>query len=125
LGVNPRQRTSEVQEQAGYWVYLSPMSYPEAQAVANNLERHNDKEYFIGKNNYISLGAYKDAEMAENRRAQISAMGYEPKLNPRFQTRTVYWLDFNEDQAKVLAPEEWKRIATEYRDVLHQALSCQ
>lgn len=124
-GLEPKQRTSEVQEQIGYWVYLPGMSSTEAKRVAQELTERGVSDYFIGKQNYISLGAFSDKNTAEARRRRIEGMGYNPRLDPRFRTRTVYWLDVMEDGTRPLPGETWSGIRERHPEARRQSLSCE
>jgi hypothetical protein len=124
-GLDAKQRTSDVQEQIGYWVYLPAMSAAEAKRVADRLSRQGLSDYFIGRQNYISLGAFSDKRAAEARRRRVADMGYEPRLDPRFRIRTVYWLDVVENGEARLTEERWSEIHAAYPEARRQSLSCE
>lgn len=124
-GLDAKQRTSDVQEQIGYWVYLPAMTAAEAKRVADRLLEQGVSDYFIGKQNYISLGAFSDKAAAETRRRRITDMGYAPRLDPRFRNRTAYWLDVVEDGTTSLTEERWSEIRETYPEARRQSLSCE
>lgn len=95
LGLQPRQRTAEVREENGYWVYLPSMERAAALEVARTLDKNGDKEYFIGKDNVISLGTFRGIERAEVRLQQVRKLGLDAVLEARFRTRDSYWLEFH------------------------------
>ena len=95
MGLEPRHRTSEIQEATGYWVYLPAMKYSAAQEIKRKLDAHSDKEYYIGKGNYISLGTFKERSRAERRMDQVSKLDLEALLEPRYEIQTVHWLDID------------------------------
>ncbi|MCW9058399.1 MAG: SPOR domain-containing protein [Gammaproteobacteria bacterium] len=124
-GLEVKSRSSDVQEPIGYWVYLPAMASEEARRVAAELTRQGVSDYFIGKQNYISLGAFSAKPAAEERRRQIAALGYEPRLDPRFRTRTAFWLDVLESVAAPVPEERWAEIQARYPEAWRQSLSCE
>lgn len=124
-GLEVKPRSSDVQEPIGYWVYLPAMASEEARRVAAALTRQGVSDYFIGKQNYISLGAFSAKPAAEERRRQITALGYEPRLDPRFRTRTAFWLDVLESAAAPVPEERWAEIQARYPEAWRQSLSCE
>ncbi len=124
-GLEVKPRSSDVQEPIGYWVYLPAMASEEARRVAAALTRQGVTDYFIGKQNYISLGAFSAKSTAEERRRQITALGYEPRLDPRFRTRTAFWLDVLESAAAPVPEERWAEIQARYPEAWRQSLSCE
>ncbi len=124
-GLEVKPRSSDVQEPIGYWVYLPAMASEEARRVAAELTRQGVSDYFIGKQNYISLGAFSAKPAAEERRRQIAALGYEPRLDPRFRTRTAFWLDVLESAAAPVPEERWAEIQARYPEAWRQSLSCE
>ena len=99
MELQPQQRESARQQPIGYWVYLPEMERAEAKRLAQKLDDHNDKEYFIGKDNVLSLGAFKDMSRARIRLKRVSKMGIEPRLETRYRTAAEYWLDFRAEPA--------------------------
>ena len=124
-GLSPKRRTSDVQEQNGYWVYLPAMPAAEAKAVAESLDEQGFTDYFIGRQNYISLGLFSDKTTAERRRSQVERMGIEPRVGPRFKTRTAYWLDIEEWSDKLLPPARWSELETDHPDAQRQPVACE
>jgi hypothetical protein len=98
LGVEGRQRTSERHEPSGYWVYLPPYRTRElALAASRELADRGVKDRSVvstaGKENAVSLGFFQSRARAEQRRADIAALGYAPVMEERYRTRFEYWLD--------------------------------
>jgi hypothetical protein len=108
LGLQPEQRQVESKELVGFWVYLPAMPREEIRTVLATLEDYNDKEYYVGKGNYISLGTFKSMERAERRLQSVRKMGLEATLEERFATQTSFWLDIQSDGS---ATEQLQRIA--------------
>jgi len=96
LGVPSSPRQTEVREASGYWVYLPSMSQEAAQEVARRLDKLGDKDYFIGKQHYISLGIFKDRTRAEGRVEQMHKLGLDAVLRARQHTRRTWWLAFSD-----------------------------
>ena len=108
LGLQPEQRQVESKELVGFWVYLPAMPREEIRTVTATLEDYNDKEYYVGKGNFISLGTFKSMERAERRLQSVRKMGLEATLEERFATQTSFWLDI---QSNGSATEQLQRIA--------------
>ena len=108
LGLQPEQRQVESKELDGYWVYLPAMPREEIRTVLATLEDYNDKEYYVGKGSFISLGTFKSMERAERRLQSVRKMGLEATLEERFTTQTSFWLDI---QSNGSAREQLQRIA--------------
>ena len=95
LGYQPKERTSEIREQAGYWLYLPAMEREEVLRITRMLEDHNDRDYLILKDNALSLGAYESTSRVDMRLKMLHKYGLEPVVEPRYVTRTAYWLDLD------------------------------
>lgn len=108
LGLQPEQRQVESKELDGYWVYLPAMPREEIRTVLATLEDYNDKEYYVGKGSFISLGTFKSMERAERRLQSVRKMGLAATLEERFTTQTSFWLDI---QSNGSATEQLQRIA--------------
>jgi len=99
LGLQPTQRELENRELTGYWVYLPAMPQGDVQAALAILKKNKDKEYYVGKKNFISLGTFKGMARAERRLKQARKMGLEAVLEERFSSRSAWWLDIQSDGA--------------------------
>jgi hypothetical protein len=122
LGYQPRERTSAVQEEAGYWVYLPAMKREEALRITRILKQNNDPDYLIVKDNAISLGSYDSPSRVDIRLKMLHKYGLEPVIEPRYTTHTAYWLDLDQlhDERGVL-----KTIQGEYPDVGARDAACE
>jgi hypothetical protein len=94
-GLQLRQRTAEVQKPNGFWVYLPGMERKQVLQAVKKLEENRDREYYIGKGNFISLGTFNELSRAETRLEQTRGLGLDPILEARYQTSTEYWLDID------------------------------
>jgi hypothetical protein len=121
LGMQPTRRVLESKELIGYWVYLPAMSDEEVGAVLAILKKHKDREYYVGKSNFISLGTFESMERAERRLKATRKMGIDATLQERFATQSTYWLDIQSDP---VAAEQLNRIAEDRPDLQLVELAC-
>jgi hypothetical protein len=121
MELEPQQRESARQHPIGYWVYLPEMERAEARRLAQILDDHNDKEYFIGKDNVLSLGAFQDMSRAKIRLKRVRKLGIEPRLETRYRTAAEYWLDF---QAESAVGEQLTGLVAGNPDVWLQDRAC-
>ena len=89
-------RSEEQEVKIGYWVHLPEMSREKALEYKAKLDKHGDKEYFIGKDNVLSLGAFREKSRADRRVRQLRKIGIKAVLEPRYKTQNVFWLDLVE-----------------------------
>jgi hypothetical protein len=94
LGLQPRQRTVEVREENGYWVYLPSMERAAALEIMRKLDENGDSDYYLGRDNFIALGTFKDVSRAEVRQREVNKLGLDAIIEARFRTRDTYWLEF-------------------------------
>ncbi len=125
LGVNPTLRSAQTQQVSDYWVYLPEMPRAEARATARELGERGIKDLFLGKQNFISLGVFSGKSMAEARAKEIREMGYEPRLEPRYRTREVFWVDLEETGPDVIGADQWRDLLDTTGDVRRQSVSCE
>ncbi len=77
----------EAQQVTGYWVYLPP--FPDRDAAREAVRRLaeagvRDVQVLGGRRaNAVSLGLFRNRALAERRREQAAALGYEPVIEPR------------------------------------------
>lgn len=124
-GIEPQQRSDTVQQPAGYWVYLSARPLDEARAIVDDLRRRGVEDYFVGRQNFISLGIFSDRATAERRREEIEGYGYEPQLEQRFRTTSRYWLDFEAPESDLPTEARWNDWLVPYPDASPQLTPCQ
>ena len=122
LGYQPRERTSDVQEEIGYWVYLPAMEREEAVRITRLLDENGDKDYLIVKGNAISLGVYDKNSQVDVRLKMLHEYGFDPVVESRNKTRTVHWLDIDlmEDERSVL-----ETMKEEFPKIQGQEAACQ
>ena len=97
LELESSQRSAEARHQIGWWIYIPAMPRKEALRFKAQLDKHKDKEYYIGRENVLSLGAFKSKARADRRMKQLHKIGIkEAVLEARYKTRNEYWLDLLE-----------------------------
>ena len=121
LGLEATQRTNEVREQIGYWVYLPAMEREKVLQITKHLDENNDEDYFIGKDNVLSLGAFRGLQRANVRRESTRKLGLDPLLEPRYSTMSAQWFDLQVDPAGLDALGE---IAEQDPDLKIEILAC-
>ena len=125
LGYQPNLRTAEVRNPAGYWVYMPAMPAAEARRIVAELDAKGMTDYYIGKQNYISLGIFSGKRKAQVRLDQIRSLGYDAVLDQRFRTRTAYWIDIVRGAEPLLATAAWQDILSQHADIRVQHISCE
>lgn len=125
LGANPTLRSAQTQQVSDYWVYLPEMPRAEARATARELGERGIKDLFLGKQNFISLGVFSGQRMAEARAKEIRDMGYEPRLEPRYRTREVFWVDLEEAGPDIIGADQWQTLLDTTGDVRRQSVACE
>jgi hypothetical protein len=121
LGLEATQRTTEVRQQMGYWVYLPAMEREKVLQIIKHLDENSDKDYFIGKGNVLSLGAFKGLPRANIRLEGARKLGLNPLLEPRYSTINTQWLDLQVDPVGLDALSE---IAEQDPDLQIETLAC-
>ncbi len=119
LGFEPQPRTSDVQKQVGYWVYLPTLGHEQALQVVKVLKENKVKDHFIGAEDFVSLGIYREFASANKHRERIRELGFEPLIEPRYATRSVHWLDLENFEVSAGQP-----ILEQHPDIRLQELAC-
>ena len=125
LGLGPTIRTSQVEQPSGYWVYLPAMPRAEARLVVEELKAKGVQDYFLGRQNVISLGIFSAKRMAEERVREIARLGYEAILEPRYLTREVFWIDLQESGPERIDDARWRALLGSQEDIRRQAVACE
>lgn len=121
LGLQPTQRELQSKKLIGYWVYLPAMSPEEVQEVLAILKKHKDKEYYVGKKNFISLGTFGGMARAERRLKETRKMGLDAILQERFAAQSNWWLDIQSDGS---ATEELNSLVEDRPELQLVDLAC-
>ena len=118
-------RTGEVRNPSGYWVYMPAMPAAEAHRIVAELDAHGLSDYYIGKQNYISLGIFSRKDKAQRHLDEIRKLGFDAVLDQRYRTSDVYWLDVEQGTRPLLASEVWAKIQKQHPDIRVQRVSCE
>ncbi len=94
-GLQTQQRAVEIQKPGGFWVYLPAMEREQVLKAVKILEENRDREYYVGKGNFLALGTFDELSRAESRLEQARKLGFEPVLETRYKSSTEYWLDID------------------------------
>ena len=121
MDLEPQQRETARQRPIGYWVHLPEMERAEARRLAQILDDHNDKEYFIGQDNVLSLGAFQEINRAKKRLKRVRKLGLDAQLETRYRTVAEYWLDFQLESA---VDEQLRGLVADDPDVWLQDRVC-
>jgi hypothetical protein len=121
MELEPQQRETAKQSPIGYWVHLPEMERAEARRQAQILDDHNDKEYYLGKDNVLSLGAFQGINRAKKRLKRVHKLGLDAQLETRYRTIAEYWLDFQLESA---AGEQLTALEADDSDVWLQDRAC-
>ena len=121
LGLESSRRSAETRLENGWWVYLPAMPRTEARKIVQVLEDNNDREYFVGKGNYIALGTFTELSRAERRMQKVRRLGLEPILETRYRTQTTHWIDLRVTGA-LDGDLEW--MTKDYPELQLESQSC-
>lgn len=91
-----RELTQSVK--SGTSVYLSGYATrSEASQVVSSLKQQGVRDLMLmpgGDTPLISLGFFRNPQLAKQRRQEIRRLGHQAELQDRFRDTTAYWLDF-------------------------------
>jgi hypothetical protein len=121
-----RTQVRHVTQSRGDWVYLPAFATrEEALDAARALAAKGVRDYYVvtagDQQNTVSLGLFRDPGNAERRRAQIAALGFEPRLVARTEDLPEYWLDFAVEGGDVL---DWRSVVANPSDLREQTIAC-
>lgn len=118
-------RVSQMQQPNGYWVFLPEMERGAARRTVRELQSKGVEDYYLGRQNVISLGLFSDRRTAEARRREIAVMGYEPRVEERLKSRDMYWVDLEEQEPSRVSDERWRTLLGPLADIRRQSVSCE
>lgn len=126
LARRTRTRVEQVTQSRGDWVYLPAFrTREEALDAARELAANGVRDYYVvtagDQQNTVSLGLFRDPGNAERRRAQIAALGFEPRLVARTEDLPAYWLDIALARGEAL---DWRAVLDEPGDLREQEIAC-
>lgn len=108
----------------GYRVFLpSPGDREQALAMARRLSAADVSDYYVvtagDEQNTISLGLYREQSNALTRQAQIQALGFEAKIEPRQEEISKFWIDM-----EVPKQVDWRPRMGGYAGVEAEQVGC-
>lgn len=100
-------RPSVEKEYLGMMVFIDGhQTRQEARETAKSLAEKGIRDYMIvneeNKTNALSLGVFGLKKNADRRVDRITALGYQAQSEPRYRDRTIYWLDYGEEEPLAL-----------------------
>ena len=100
LSVKVVLRKASQRTPKGYWVYLAPSkTYKAAKRKVAELKKKGLTDLFImgngNRKNAISLGLFKNKEVAEDRLKQVKGMGLKGVFETQYQVSEQSWLDMS------------------------------
>ncbi|MCX7556311.1 SPOR domain-containing protein [Xanthomonadaceae bacterium JHOS43] len=109
----------------GYWVYLPAQgSRDTALATARELSGKGLRDYYVvtagERENTISLGLFRELSNAQQRHAQVRALGFDAQLQSRSDEIPNYWIDLAVD-----TEFEWRTRLSSYPGVKGTPVACQ
>lgn len=117
-------RGGKVREPRGYWIYMPAMPASEARSIVADLDAQGMKDYFIGKDNHVSLGIFSSEEKAVRRLKRVKELGYEAQLGQRYRNRAVYWLDVEQHKSLLRGSEVLGKLQEQHADIRVQQVEC-
>ena len=111
IGYQPTLRESGGQIRSGYWVYLPPyQNRQDAKQAVADLRGQGVTDLFVVAGseqlNAVSLGLYSNGNLADQRAASIGKIGYTPRIVEHFRDATVFWIEYQENAANPLTPQD-------------------
>lgn len=111
-------------ELLGYRVYLPPAAnHRAATALASALRSRGIRDYYLVTTgplkHSIDLGMYRDLAAAEQRRAELKALGIQVVLEPRSNSRSHGWIDL-----VIAADFDWRGPLETTDGLQEQPMAC-
>lgn len=92
----PHIRASSVTETVAWWVMIPAERVADTETMRTRLDERGAGDYFIIRSGDdaggASLGLFTAPERAERRRDRVQALGFDPVIRERMETREGYWL---------------------------------
>lgn len=119
LEMKVTESTRKPRKLIGYWVYLPPPGGRAAarlkmQEMINKGVKDIAIVYKESPKYAISLGLFRQKAIAEQRLAEMRALGYPAKLEDRHKDKTSYWLDIELEDSRKLEEARWQEMLKKY-----------
>ena len=119
LEMKVKQRIEKPKKFEGYWVYLPPQGSKAAarlkmQEMINKGVKDIAIVYKQSPRYAISLGLFRQKAIAEERLAEIKALGYPAKMVERHNDSEKHWLDIELEESRTLAADRWEKMLAKY-----------
>lgn len=120
--VQPRE--ARATQLRGYRVYLPALpSREEALSAARELASRGMRDYYVvtagAEENTVSLGMFRELRNAEARREEVRALGFEPRLDPRTEEVSQWFVDI-----ALAEGQDWREILGGYSGVESRPIDC-
>ena len=107
-----------------YRVFIATSGSREAAlATARELSALGLRDYYVvttgTEQDTVSLGLYRDEANAERRRAEVAALGFEVRVEPRDDEIPQYWIDLD-----IVAGFDWRAALGGYSGVGSREIPC-
>jgi len=106
-GLEPRQRAKDGAVWNGYWVSLAGLADPAAaEEVVERLRASGVGDAYVmpadDAGPTVSLGLFTEQPRALRRMDEVRALGFEPRIEERQRSGTVYWIDVDVNSSEQL-----------------------
>jgi hypothetical protein len=130
IGAEVHRRQVEQRTPKAYWVYLPPLpSYGAALKKVKELRKKGIRDLFImgkgEKQNAISLGLFSNKSTAQQRDAEVRALGMKPVMETQYRVTQQDWLDIEVDSKRTTTVATLTAIAEDYQGATLSQRKCE
>jgi len=116
-------------ENLGYWVFIPPLrSKPLARLKVEELKLNGFNDVvLLTRNeplNAVSLGVFSDQKNAYKHMLRAQSLGFDAKMDIRYQSLGEMWLSVEVNQGKDLDDEGWGELIKDYPHVQIHHVNC-
>ena len=120
---------SRSNEKLGYWVFVPPLrSRPLARLKVEELKLNGFNDVvLLTRNepiNAVSLGVFSDQKNAYKHMLRAQSLGFDAKMDIRYQSLGEMWLSVEVNQGKDLDDEGWGELIKDYPHVQIHSINC-
>ncbi|MES9971212.1 MAG: hypothetical protein ABW092_14350 [Candidatus Thiodiazotropha sp.] len=129
LGLKPELQSETSNQQAGIWVLIPPQATRrDAINISNRLERDGISDLWRFTSgelvHAISLGLFRNEERAEARKKEITDLGYDVIIKPRYRQKTKYWLYFQDSTPASDTKPGWNELFKKFPELEAKETAC-